>query len=138
MLVAHFLREAAVSMKKSVPSLSREALQLLKHHPYYGNIRELKTYLYDAVARSHGGKIPVEVIAERLSITASGEVAAPTKLSIEQLFGRFPSLDEITEYGINKALESTGNNQSQAAKLLGISKQALHKRLKKRQQMMRK
>jgi DNA-binding protein Fis len=47
--------------------------------------------------------------------------------------GEFPTLAALNEYAIDQALERTDNNQSQAARLLGISKQALSKRLKKRE-----
>ncbi len=106
-------------------------------HPFYGNVRELRTYLFDAVARCAGGKIAEALIAERL-----GGAAAPPPPEtapapgeggpLERIFGRFPTLGELGAYAVDQALAAAGNNQSQAARLLGISKQALHKRLKKR------
>jgi DNA-binding protein Fis len=51
---------------------------------------------------------------------------------LETVFGKIPTLESLVVFAIDQALEYTGNNQSQAAKLLGISKQALNKRLKKR------
>ena len=54
-------------------------------------------------------------------------------ISLESIFGQFPTLAELTEYAVKKALEASNNNQSEAAKVLGISKQALSKRLKKKE-----
>jgi DNA-binding protein Fis len=52
--------------------------------------------------------------------------------SLESLFGYFPTLEELADYAVQMALNVSENNQSQASRLLGISRQALNKRLKKR------
>jgi transcriptional regulator with PAS, ATPase and Fis domain len=49
------------------------------------------------------------------------------------LFGHFPTLSELSDYAVQKALEAADYNQSKAAKALGISKQALSQRLKRRE-----
>jgi DNA-binding NtrC family response regulator len=133
LLAEYLLTEAANGMRKPVPQLSRQALQLLLSHPFHGNIRELKTYLFDAVARCQSREIPESLIAERLNPADHPALPELNSIcSLEQLFGNFPNLEELAAYAIDQALTKTDNNQSQAAKLLGISKQALHKRLKKR------
>ncbi|MDT8420052.1 MAG: sigma-54 dependent transcriptional regulator [Desulfuromonadales bacterium] len=133
LLAEHLISEAASGMGKRTPSLHDQAMHLLLRQPFRGNIRELKTYLFDAVARCLTDEIPEQLIAERLpSEKPYPEGEMQTKADLEKIFGSFPALDELIEYAINQALQSTGNNQSQAAKLLGISKQALHKRLKNR------
>ncbi|WP_303721194.1 sigma-54 dependent transcriptional regulator [Malonomonas rubra] len=134
-LIDHLVAEAAAGMGKECPQMSRKALQLLVRHPFYGNVRELKTYLYDAVARCQGEEITAAIIAERLpeEIGTVAEVfSTETGMVLEKIFGHFPTLEELTEYCIDQALQATDDNQSQAAKLLGISKQALNKRVKKR------
>lgn len=135
LLAKHLVAESAASMGKACPQLGRKSMQLLMKHPFYGNVRELKTYIYDAVARCQEDEIPAEVLAQRLAGDAyvdpsvsTGEESRP----LDKIFGHFPTLEELAEYGIDQALQETADNQSQAAKLLGISKQALHKRLKKR------
>ncbi len=133
LLVKHLVAEAANSMGKPVPTVSKEAINLLLRHPFYGNIRELKTYLYDAVARCGGQDIPQQLIADRLGDNVAVDSAGIARgHSLERLFGQFPRLEELANYAIAEALEITSHNQSQAARLLGISKQALHKRLKKK------
>jgi DNA-binding NtrC family response regulator len=132
LLVKQLVAEASRSMNRKTPAVSKEAMYLLLRHPFYGNVRELKTYLYDAVARCGKAEIPRELIAERLggSIPETS-VALPESSSLEKLFGQFPSLEELASFAIAEALAMTSDNQAQAARLLGISKQALHKRLKK-------
>ena len=58
LLVKHLVEDAARSMNRKTPLVSKEAMHLLLRHPFYGNIRELKTYLFDAVARCGGPEIP--------------------------------------------------------------------------------
>jgi DNA-binding NtrC family response regulator len=103
------------------------------NHPFWGNIRELKAYLSDAVARCTHGRIEESHLRERMagSVSLKTNEAVSTN-RLEDLFGHFPTLEELTEYAIDTALHITENNQSQAAQLLGVSRQALHKRLKKR------
>lgn len=135
LLVDYLLSDAAESMGKQKPQLSRAAVQLLQQLPFYGNVRELKSYLYDAVARCQTDEIPDTLLQERLSFGSLKQPTTPDltiKNPLENLFGHFPTLEELYEYSISQALQATANNQSQAAKLLGISKQALNKRLKKR------
>lgn len=132
LLVKQLVADAARSMNRVAPSVSREAMHLLLRHPFYGNVRELKTYLYDAVARCGKTEIPQVLIAERLGGSIpEASAALPESTPLQKLFGQFPSLDELSNFAIAEALALTSDNQSQAARLLGISKQALHKRLKK-------
>lgn len=132
LLVKHLVAEAADSMGKPVPMVSKEAMHLLLRHPFYGNIRELKTYLYDAVARCGGPEIPQQLIADRLGGSVDSAMTGLAEGNpLEKLFGQFPTLEELANYAIAEAMEISSHNQSQAARLLGLSKQALHKRLKK-------
>ncbi len=133
LLVDHLIASAAAAMKKEVPSISTEAMSLLMSHPFRGNIRELKAYISDAVARCTHGHIQDHLIAERLAGANPAEKRNTVQANpLEALFGHFPTLDELAEYAIDTALHITANNQSQAAVLLGVSRQALNKRLKKK------
>ena len=136
LLVNHLVAEAAASLQKSPPEVSLAALELLLNHPFPGNIRELKTYLFDAVARCGDGVLGDDLFAERLGGAAPATAAPATEKAaatgLQGLFGHFPTLEELSAYAVGQALAASGNNQSQAARLLGISKQALNKRLKKR------
>ena len=132
-LVAFLAAEAAMSMRKETPAVSDRAMGLLLRHPFWGNIRELKAYVVDAVARCERGIIEEEMIAGRLTgPLAAGPGAAAGTSSLPALFGHFPTLEELMEYAVAEALALAENNQSQASRLLGISRQALHKRLKKK------
>ncbi len=132
-LTAFLAAEAASSLQKPTPVIEDRAMSLLMKHPFWGNVRELKAYIVDAVARCVNGRIDEALLEERLtdSVPKLPDTVAPVT-SLSGLYGVFPSLEELTEHAVTEALTLSGNNQSQAAKLLGISRQALHKRLKKR------
>ena len=133
LLASRLITEAAASLRKPVPGIAFEALERLMRHPFHGNVRELRTYLFDAVARCAGPEIGAALFAERLAGAAAPEAAPSAEGgALEKIFGRFPTLAELGEYAVEQALAAAGHNQSQAARLLGVSKQALHKRLKKR------
>lgn len=132
LLVRHLIAQAAAVMNKNVPGISTRAVEALCRHHFFGNIRELKAYIFDAVALCQYNDISDESILERLegAITPQGE--RPVKANpLESIFGYFPTLTELSEYAVDLALNVANNNQSQASRLLGISRQALHKRIKK-------
>lgn len=133
LLVESIKASTAAAMNKEVPIIEKEALNLLMNHPFWGNVRELKAYISDAVARSHHGRIDVNHLSERLIGSVSIQKTKPDPANpLEDLFGHFPTLEELAEYAIDNALNKTSNNQSKASQLLGISRQALNKRLKKK------
>lgn len=122
-------------MGKDILRLKKGLLTLLHNHPFPGNVRELKTYIYDAVAQCHTQELTEDAVKERLFCEREN-LAEPSpsqdRFTLSSFFGHFPTLAELTEYAVNSALESADYNQSRAAGMLGISKQALNKRLQKR------
>lgn len=133
LLVEHIIASTAAAMNKEVPVIGEKALHLLMNHPFSGNVRELKAYISDAVARCNHGRIDENHLSERLAGSVMVKKHETVyKNPLEDIFGHFPTLEELAEYAIDTALHLTDNNQSQASQLLGVSRQALNKRLKKR------
>jgi DNA-binding NtrC family response regulator len=127
-LVDEFLREAAAASGREPQRISSQARALLSGHAFPGNVRELRALVYDAVSRHKGGEIPVSVFQ---TIIGSDAEAYPAGTDEPLSFsGGFPTLRQATEHLISTALERSGGNQARAARLLGISPQALSKRLK--------
>ena len=132
-LLNHFLEEAASTMKKSRPTVPPELITLLNTYHFPGNIREFKAMVFDAVARHLSGILSMqsfkEIIEQERSISKTMASSGDVHIELLSLFDRFPTLKEAEEYLINEAMEQSQNNQSIAASLLGISRQALNKRL---------
>ena len=136
LLIAYLADKAAKSMGKKIVSVDKRLVDLLSSLPFPGNVRELKTYVYDAVAQCRSDELGETDIGNRLlrSRPPRPEGSSPSapENSLEALFGHFPTLAELSAYAVENALEAADNNQTKAAKALGISKQALSKRLKRR------
>lgn len=114
MLVAWFLEQANRALGREVPEVSDSAMRVLMGHPWPGNVRELKSAVEFACIRSgpviQPEHLPPEIV-ERLGIQ-------PTSL---------PS--DPDDRRIAEALAQTGNNRTAAARLLGISRATLYRRL---------
>jgi len=135
-LADFFADKAAQSLAKTKPAISAELLELLASHFFPGNVRELQAMIFDAVAQQKASNLPLEVIQSHLA-RASRDQNIPLNGSYGPavLFPTpLPTLKETARMLVQEAMRRTGNNQSAAATLLGISQQALSKRLKSQSQ----
>jgi len=135
LLLNHFMEEASLSLNKPKPAVSQEVTSNLGKLNFPGNIREFKALVYDAVARHNSGPLllknfsgiaahlPVDPVIS-LDLDDKGEELLNT------LFGRFPTMQEIEEFMISRAMKLADGKMSVAAALLGITRQGLHKRIK--------
>jgi len=136
LLLDHFLEDAAASMSKKKPTPPQELITLMKTYHFPGNIREMEAMVYDAVARHKGGMLSMEsfkdiIGQERASAAAkAGEETKPFTAG-----EHFPTLKETENALIAKALEMANGNQGIAANLLGITRQALNKRLTRKENL---
>ena len=140
LLLQHFVTKAATELNRPVPSVPREVLTLCKNYNFPGNIRELEAVTFDAVSRTRGGELALEVFQKKFAISLD-QCRPATVFSFDNKFeiqssldGEFPTLKEMDDMLIAEALRRTENSQQAAAELLGISRQALNQRLKKKAQ----
>jgi len=138
-LMQFFMDQASREMGVDVnPSLDR-ALVILRNHSFPGNVRELQGLVYDAVAQSTGGKLNLDVIRNHCAIDPDSVDAESRtqEASLADFRGsdwwkdlkRLPTLKQATNELIEEALRRSDGNQSLAASILGISRQALNRRL---------
>jgi DNA-binding NtrC family response regulator len=135
LLVTHFVERAATPLGKPRPAVPPALYPLLKSHPFPGNVRELEAMVFDAVTRAQGPVLSLQSF--KAAIGAGSQVAGETsdggsRASMEILRDRFPTLHEAEETLIDEALARAEGNQGIAAGLLGLSRQALNKRLVRR------
>jgi DNA-binding NtrC family response regulator len=139
LLVIHFLEKAARSLDKPVPSVPLELYPLLKTYTFPGNVRELEAMVFDAVARQQGNSLSLRGFREAMGGGAGlGEDMTLADTGLEALGkllpDRLPTLDEAEEWLIQEALRRADGNQGLAAGMLGLSRQALNKRLNRRKE----
>ena len=139
LLLDHFIRQAANSLAINPPSYPKELLDLLAVYHFPGNVRELQGIVFDAVARSKSGKLSQEPFRQVMSVgrtQALGTTGQDPHLGmLEEIWGHFPTLCEVENYLIDKALKVAQGNQGTAATMLGLKRQTLHARLKTRKKL---
>ncbi|GEM_PF-1753952 len=120
-LVTHFLGLAAERRRRTVPELSERALEALIRAPWPGNVRQLEHELERALSLSAS---PDSITLADLSEQVRGAPASPGS-------GLGERVQAFEAELIREALARTGGNVSQAAELLGLSRQNLQGRIKK-------
>jgi sigma-54 dependent transcriptional regulator, acetoin dehydrogenase operon transcriptional activator AcoR len=122
LLISHFLNQYRATTGRPVEAVSDEALRLLMAYAWPGNVRELKHAIEFAVIRCpqtiiRPQDLPPEVLNqdERLPEAPSEDIAS--------------SHNDNNKEKILAALKQTGGNRSAAAKLLGIARLTLYRRM---------
>jgi DNA-binding NtrC family response regulator len=138
LLLEHFLEKASGTLKKNRPTPPEELVILLSTYHFPGNIRELESMIFDAVTSHKSGKLSMDTFKvhihgkQPLTNVQAGEVSVRGAASIsfsEQL----PTLKQIEGMLIDEAMRRSKGNQSIAALSLGITRQALNRRLRIRE-----
>jgi DNA-binding NtrC family response regulator len=132
LLLAHFLEEAARSLGKKAPTPARELPLLLGTHAFPGNVRELRSMVFDAVSVHRDRILSMDVFVRAIE-RAGGAPGAPRADTARALFEsveQLPTIHDAVELLVQEALARSGGNQTIAARLLGITQSALSKRLK--------
>lgn len=135
LLVENFIEEAAQKLNKKIPTPPKELLTLLQTYSFPGNIRELQAMIFDAVSRHKSRILSMEAFKTHISREQNHKAAAhqdedSTENPMISFSGDLPTIKHATHFLIAEAMRQTKGNQSIAAKILGISQQALSKRLK--------
>jgi DNA-binding NtrC family response regulator len=138
LLLDHLLDRAAQELGRKKPTPPAELATLLSLYDFPGNVREMEALIFDAVARHTSGILSMEsfrtligdprpvppAVGEREGATTSGE-------PLTDLFGHFPTINEVECYLIEQAMALAKGNQGMAARLLGMGRQTLNKRLQR-------
>ena len=120
-LAYHFLRLHSMKNNKKIKSISNALAEYLQQYAFPGNVRELEHIISSAV------------LAERsdvLGLPSVQELKGRTAAAKQEGRQAFPSLANIQKQHIEKALELTKGNRTQAAQLLGIGLRTLQRKLK--------
>ena len=131
MLVVHFLDKLRARAPHAIRGFSAEALDALARHPWPGNVRELENVIHRSVLACRGEEIALADLPPDLRSLAPTGVRAPAESS-EDLLGedeQVVPLRELEQRAIRKALRLTRGSVGRAAKLLGIGRATLYRRL---------
>ena len=138
LLVDHFVEQAAGELGKPVPAVPPELYLLLENYDFPGNIRELRSVVFEMMSRHNTGTLGLAYVKQKLGLDrrpapeTEAIFTGPRETPSLSFGDRLPTIKEATESLVDEALRRTKGNQSMAAGMLGISHQALSKRLRNR------
>jgi DNA-binding NtrC family response regulator len=144
LLVQHNLARLNRDSGRNVHSVSPEALDLLMRYPWPGNVRELESAIHQALLRTSGTVILPEFLAEAIrdynpaapQVESAADPSSDLAQWVDDCLGSrsqdiYSEVMEMTErYVLTRVLRSTDGNQSQAAKLLGITRGSLRSKIR--------
>ena len=155
LLVDHFVQQFNVEFRKSTERVTPEAMELLRRYDWPGNIRELRNVVERTMILENKAVLDVEDLPEEIlpagdddgdeedgeheAPSASSRIAIPgattTAATASEAVVLLPdggvALKEVERSLLAQALERTAGNQSKAARLLRISRDALRYKAKK-------
>ncbi|MGE0683148.1 MAG: sigma-54-dependent transcriptional regulator [Candidatus Binatia bacterium] len=129
LLVTHFCSMFAMEMGIDTPSFSTEALAALKAYDFPGNVRELKNVIERGLIKSGGGLVyPDHLGLPVVPVNAASVVDSAAKTTSPA--SALPlNLDAAENLLIQRALAQTGGNVTEAARLLGIHRTRIYRKL---------
>lgn len=134
LLVDFFAQKSAASLNKVKQILPKELFYLMESYHFPGNIHELQAMVFDAVAQSKNNTLSLTVFREHIARVRQAEARLKEGCNhgVPLTFASpLPTIKEATRMLVEEAMLRASNNQSTAASMLGISQQALSRRLKK-------
>jgi DNA-binding NtrC family response regulator len=115
-LVYHFIRQFNAGAGYAVEGVRQDALDLLVDHPWPGNVRQLENVVERAVILRKAGLIQPSDLPPEMGVTAAADSSR--------------SLDELERQHILQLLEDCGGNRSRVARILGISRRTVYRKLR--------
>ena len=135
LLVEHFFEKAAKVVGKAKPTVPREIFPLLKGYAFPGNIRELEGMIFDAVVRHQSRVLSLDSFRAAIGERSGSAADSPQGACADEGENPFsacptlPTLREANRFLIQESLRRSDGNQATAARLLGLSRTALNRRL---------
>ena len=120
LLVQHFVAASSKRHRQPVRLVSPDVMQALTKAPWPGNVRELQHYLERVIVTTSGPELSCKDILAMGSEPAGHDLRTVARQATRQ----------AERVRILQALEQTGHNRAQAAKLLKISRASLYNKLR--------
>jgi len=125
-LTRHFIKEFNHKYDAKIEGVSEEVLEKIRAYPWPGNVRELQNEIGRACSFSDNNILGMSDFSSRL-----WHVRKIKGNQIKSGFSRKRVLDSADRELILDALQETGGNKVQAAKILGLSRTMLYKKIKR-------
>ncbi|HVZ72973.1 MAG TPA: sigma-54 dependent transcriptional regulator [Polyangia bacterium] len=134
LLVEHFLRRLAADRPQSPVLISADALDALMHHRWPGNVRELQNVVQRAALACDGKEVemahlPTELRSRLLPPLPALPAAVATTIDTSPRPQDIVPLRDLERREIMRAISATSGSVSEAARLLGLGRATLYRRL---------
>ena len=120
-IVQNFIKQNSIQSGKKILGLTPEAMEILSSYPWPGNVRELRNTIEYAFVLCSGGAIGKQHLPPKI-LKTTGASSKPAVC--------YPD-DSSERENFLKVLQQAGGNQSEAARILGVSRVTIWKRMKK-------
>jgi two-component system response regulator HydG len=124
LLAQQFIDEYATRSGKRVIGLSPPAAERLLAYSWPGNVRELENCIERAVALTQYEQIVVDDLPEKIRAYRSSHVLVAGEDPTELV-----PLEEVERRYIERVVEAVGGNKTDAAKILGVGRKTLYRKL---------
>lgn len=133
LLATGFLRECASALGKLLVGFTDEALTALREAPWEGNVRELRECVERACAVALGPLVTDHDLATAVRADTRSASPRASGLHVVRSGGTRAPLQDVEKEHILSVLRDVDGNRMAAAKVLGISRRALYRRLARHQ-----
>jgi DNA-binding NtrC family response regulator len=127
-LAEHLVHLLAVKLRRRPIALTPEATACLCRYAWPGNIRELRNALERAIILEEGERITTRYLPAAVVAESAADIVVPSRFTLPP---SGVSLEGVEEDLVRQAMRLSEGNQSKAARLLNISRDALRYKLKK-------
>ena len=124
LLAQHLLRQIASRGGKRIPTIGTEAGRKLVSYDWPGNVRELENCVERALAMCGSGDIELSHLPAKVTSHEPSRIELSTAVP-----GDMITLDEMERRYVRQALASVNGNKTHAARVLGIDRRSLYRRL---------
>jgi len=131
-LAQQFVEDANSSGGRQLSGVSVEALDLLCALPWQGDVDELAEVIQQACQAADGPRIEVADLPKRVALLTSAATYPPP--AEEEVIQLDEFLAEVESELIHRALDRSGGNKAQAARLLGVNRARLLRKLDRGEQ----
>ena len=125
-IAEHFLHRFSNEFGKPSGGFSQQTMELLQSYDWPGNVRELQNEVQRlCIQIDTGGFVTPDMLSPRVrQVEGMIERVRPTKGTLKEM------MDQVERWLLIEALREHGNNKTAAAKVLGITREGLHKKLR--------
>ncbi len=124
LLAQHFVGDFAAQSGKKIAGFTAGAAQKLLGYAWPGNVRELRNSIERAVALTRFEQITVEDLPDRVQNYHRSQIVIASDEPLE-----LPPLEEVERRYIQRVLDAVGGNKALAARILGLDRKTLYRRL---------